>query len=322
MMKGVTITIVLGACVASAAIARVADRKPEQILKEIDAINLPATESSKKNEKSAHRAAAATARDAAQRRARLIAELYKASPDHKRIPALLQERWKTIGTPEKTRYAEFVNEVDHVFSHTKDKNLKIEAAYLRANLKLKPASSKKAPDPSGVDDFLELAPKDSRAGALLATAAELTRDDTKKAALLERLKKDYPDSDSAGMFASHSQSDSIGKPFSLEFTNAIDDKAISMKDLKGKVVVIDFWATWCGPCVAEMPKMKELYAKYHEQGVEFIGVSLDQGTRRAQRAQEVCEGKRDPLATVLRRRRQVPRGLESQRDSVRLRRRR
>ena len=40
--------------------------------------------------------------------------------------------------------------------------------------------------------------------------------------------------------------------------------------------MVDFWATWCGPCVAEMPKMKELYAEYKDKGVEFIGVSLDQ----------------------------------------------
>ena len=49
-----------------------------------------------------------------------------------------------------------------------------------------------------------------------------------------------------------------------------------MAALKGKVVVVDFWATWCGPCVAEMPTMKKLYAEYHGQGVEFLGISLDQ----------------------------------------------
>jgi len=52
-------------------------------------------------------------------------------------------------------------------------------------------------------------------------------------------------------------------------------KKVSLEQLRGKVVVIDFWATWCGPCRAEMPRMIQLYEKYHDSGFEIIGVSLD-----------------------------------------------
>ena len=71
-------------------------------------------------------------------------------------------------------------------------------------------------------------------------------------------------------------SEAVGKPFVLEFMDAISGSPVSIQRLKGKVVVVDFWATWCGPCVAEMPRMKALYAEYKNKGVQFIGVSLDQ----------------------------------------------
>ncbi len=56
----------------------------------------------------------------------------------------------------------------------------------------------------------------------------------------------------------------------------IDGKSYTMKDFKGKVILLDFWATWCGPCRMEMPHLKDLYATYKEKGLEIVGVSLDQ----------------------------------------------
>ncbi len=51
---------------------------------------------------------------------------------------------------------------------------------------------------------------------------------------------------------------------------------ISMSALKGKVVVVNFWATWCPPCLVEMPVLNELYGAYKDQGVEVLGLSLDE----------------------------------------------
>jgi peroxiredoxin len=55
----------------------------------------------------------------------------------------------------------------------------------------------------------------------------------------------------------------------------LDGKPLSLAGYRGKVVLLDFWATWCGPCVGELPNVLKTYAKYHSQGFEIIGVSLD-----------------------------------------------
>lgn len=54
-----------------------------------------------------------------------------------------------------------------------------------------------------------------------------------------------------------------------------EGKSVSLSDIKGKVTIIDFWAAWCGPCRRENPNVVKVYEKYHEKGLEIIGVSLD-----------------------------------------------
>ncbi len=58
-------------------------------------------------------------------------------------------------------------------------------------------------------------------------------------------------------------------------TTDIAGKGISPADYRGRVVLLDFWATWCAPCRAEMPTVKKIYSTYHEKGFDIIGVSMD-----------------------------------------------
>jgi peroxiredoxin len=56
----------------------------------------------------------------------------------------------------------------------------------------------------------------------------------------------------------------------------LNGKMVSLSEMKGKIVLIDFWASWCGPCRHNNPRLIKLYKKYHGKGLEIYGVSLDE----------------------------------------------
>jgi len=71
-------------------------------------------------------------------------------------------------------------------------------------------------------------------------------------------------------------SESGGNPAPAFTSQDLDGNNVSLSDFKGKVVILDFWATWCPPCIREIPDFIELYDQYKDKGFAMLGISLDQ----------------------------------------------
>lgn len=80
-----------------------------------------------------------------------------------------------------------------------------------------------------------------------------------------------------GYLASQSPSAAVAKPApDIPLQLKPNEPPTQLSQLKGKVVILDFWATWCGPCRMTIPELAGIYKKYKDQGLEIVGISVDE----------------------------------------------
>jgi thiol-disulfide isomerase/thioredoxin len=253
-----------------------AARTKDQILADINAVKVPNLDQSKIKDQEYVRQYLQERSTTMHKKSDLIGELYKAYPDAPELNKLLLERWNTLPGGA----AGTVNEIgSYLTAHPTSAEAE-QYATMRAQIQVQLLAKTTADRLAAIDEFKKYASSDKAKNmvpAMLFTALRSSGELSEKKELAERITKEYPDSPVVRQVEGEMRkAEAVGKPMVLAFNEAITGKPMSMEGLKGKIVVMDFWATWCGPCVAEMPKMKKIYAEFKDKGVEFVGVSLDQ----------------------------------------------
>lgn len=275
------LSVLLALWAAAAAAGQV--RSAEEILADLDAavlppynVNLDAPNTNYRQEFFRRRV------EVLMRRAELIGELHRGHPDDPRTADHLPERWETLYLYDvEGGCSALFEETAALVAGRPDHPIARYAWYWRAMSAMRHYSAREHRDDgkivAAVDDFIGLYPEDSRGREMLFEAASFHIADAERSfEVLRRIVREYPGSNVArDARARLRQVDEIGRPFDLAFEDAISGEKVTIEAMRGRVVVIDFWATWCAPCVEALPHLKELRERWKARGVEFIGVSLD-----------------------------------------------
>jgi thiol-disulfide isomerase/thioredoxin len=148
-------------------------------------------------------------------------------------------------------------------------------AYLQANFAAKPEIKMalrfiaEVKDPAAEPLLREILAKNTDR-RLQGKACKILADSTSKAGEADQLNKLLKDK-----YAEFFPDLSVGKPVPNIVSQNLDGKQVRMADLKGKVVVIDIWATWCGPCKAMIPHERDMVAKFKDKPFTLVSVSID-----------------------------------------------
>ena len=129
---------------------------------------------------------------------------------------------------------------------------------------------------AAIKKFSDTHPDDARMPALRMTEAqalEAYEPERARELYTEVAANDDPELSSAAK-AGLELMDMRAKPLELSFT-AVDGRKVDLAELRGKVVLVDFWATWCPPCVEDVPGLVETYEKFKDKGFEIVVISLD-----------------------------------------------
>jgi thiol-disulfide isomerase/thioredoxin len=220
--------------------------------------------------------------DAAEQLADRVKKFYETYPDHpKASEARAKEKTfrqqavalRAVKEDKPTNTAADDNADDKMDPAFKAKFLEAQSR-IRAARKDGPPAVLAELEKSGRDLAKEF-PKQGEPWEMLMMVAQNTEGD-KSVALYKEISQNAPDARMKEAAAMQLKSlDRLNKPVALAY-KAVDDRDVDIAKLKGKVVLIDFWATWCGPCVAELPNVKKAYEELHDQGFEIVGVSFDE----------------------------------------------